>query len=263
MSAQASDFLYRVSACLYLTDRSPTLPPSLPGTISLLYNTDGRILLQYPNQSITMAVNSIAVLKNDTALPFLSGQDWMAIFLTISGGAVTAFATALQNKTVISTENSPIFSTLGDIIRIYRSHCPENDILLSDHIGRLLNALLTESLQKEKTDPTQDIVRQCVRYVESHFVAPLNLSALAEHVGVSKYHLSRIFSERTGMTLQSYHIACRIRESKRLLHDHTLPLSTICERVGFVDMSHFSKTFKKHEHLTPTQYRKRLLYKNA
>ena len=263
MSIPKSDFLYRVSACLYLTDRSPALPSSLPGTISLLYNTDGRILLQYPNQSIAMATNSIAVLKDDTAPPLLAGQDWMAILLTISGGAVTAFATALQNKTIISTDNSPIFSMLGDIIRIYRSHRSENEILLSDHIGRLLNILLNVSRQKEKNDTTQDIVLQCVRYLESHFVAPLNLSALAEHVGVSKYHLSRMFSERIGITLQAYHIACRIRESKRLLHDHTLPLSTICERVGFVDMSHFSKTFKKFEHMTPTQYRKRLFHENA
>jgi len=50
----------------------------------------------------------------------------------------------------------------------------------------------------------------------------------------------------------------RIEQAKELLHDPQFTISTISEMVGFADVSHFSRVFKKIEHISPKAFRNTL-----
>jgi two-component system, response regulator YesN len=103
------------------------------------------------------------------------------------------------------------------------------------------------------------IVREAVAYLRLHLDQRLNLDALAETLGVSPSHLSRICKKALGITLTDYLNRLRIEEAKFLLDHSNDSLSEIAATVGFYDASYFSNVFRKWEQMTPYDYRQRNL----
>jgi YesN/AraC family two-component response regulator len=73
----------------------------------------------------------------------------------------------------------------------------------------------------------------------------LDLAAIAEAAGVSKNHLSWEFARETGQTVTAYLAGVRLAEAKRLLSSTTLKVYEVGERVGYLNVEHFSRIFKK------------------
>jgi AraC family transcriptional regulator len=93
------------------------------------------------------------------------------------------------------------------------------------------------------------------RYVHAHLDADLSLDDLAREVGLSKYHFSRRFKERTGQSPYQFVIYERVRAARHLLRNSNRPLAQIALDVGFNSQSHFTRTFKRHVGATPGRYR--------
>lgn len=98
-------------------------------------------------------------------------------------------------------------------------------------------------------------LRRVERYVQAHLDADLALDDLADEAGLSKYHFSRRFKERTGQSPYQFVIYERVRAARRLLRDTTRPLAQIAFDVGFSSQSHLTRTFKRHVGATPGTYR--------
>ena len=71
------------------------------------------------------------------------------------------------------------------------------------------------------------------------------LGDVAARAGVSKNHLSWEFARETGETLTEYISRVRIEEAKRLFSIHRLKVYEVGERVGYQNVEHFSRVFKK------------------
>ena len=93
-------------------------------------------------------------------------------------------------------------------------------------------------------------------YIDEHFTEPITLDEVADIVGYSSSYFSSIFKDRVGMNFTDYVFEKRMEEAKLQLRDTTLTLTKICENVGYTDVKHFNKGFKKHTGITPTDYRK-------
>ena len=102
-----------------------------------------------------------------------------------------------------------------------------------------------------------DLIQKAVRYVNANFAKNLTLEEVAFHVGLSGFHLSRLFREDTGDTFIGFLTKLRVRACKELLADSSVALSEIGPRVGFEDQSYFTRVFKKMTGMSPGQYRKR------
>nr|WP_255536236.1 helix-turn-helix transcriptional regulator [Planococcus beigongshangi] len=87
-----------------------------------------------------------------------------------------------------------------------------------------------------------------------------NLAACAEQLGMSKSTLSRRFQQQNGRKFSELLIQLRIREAKRLMKETEVPLDEVARLSGFGTASYFSSVYKKHENLTPSQYRQGKLH---
>ncbi len=77
----------------------------------------------------------------------------------------------------------------------------------------------------------------------------------------SKYHynptyLSQQFKLYVGMNFIDYVIKVRLEKAKIFMRDKSLNMNEIAYKLGYDDYSHFSKIFKKHEGMSPQDYRK-------
>lgn len=101
------------------------------------------------------------------------------------------------------------------------------------------------------------MIQTLTDYIEEHLDEPLTLADLAEQVGYSKYHLSRLFVHVTGQSLHSYIQRRRLTEAARLLVQTQQPILQIALTAGYETQRSFSRAFKAAFHLSPHQYRLR------
>jgi AraC-like DNA-binding protein len=79
---------------------------------------------------------------------------------------------------------------------------------------------------------------------------------LAHHEGVSRKHFSFLFRERTGLTPAHFFTQVRVHEAARMLIETRLPMKEIASACGFANANHFSKVFRRLQHLSPASYRR-------
>ncbi len=83
------------------------------------------------------------------------------------------------------------------------------------------------------------------------------VSELAELYGMTAEHFIRSFKIAYGRTPQNYRIHYQLLQARNLLSDTRLSVLNIAEICGYTDQYYFSRLFKKHTGMTPTEYRKR------
>ncbi len=82
------------------------------------------------------------------------------------------------------------------------------------------------------------------------------LQQLADAVGYNPYYLLRSFKKNVGLTPHEYRLNLRIERAKELLRAGLAPAAVAAE-TGFVDQSHFHRTFRQFVAATPRQYQLR------
>lgn len=102
------------------------------------------------------------------------------------------------------------------------------------------------------------LVKNAVSYIEEHCREKLKLSDVAEQVYVSQWHLSKLLNRYRGQNFSEILNGIRIDRAKELLKDPALRIGDIADEVGFSDMAHFSRVFKKVVGISANEYRNRL-----
>jgi two-component system response regulator YesN len=102
-------------------------------------------------------------------------------------------------------------------------------------------------------------LQQAVKYIHNNFTMEINLDRVAGVAGISRFHFSRLFKEMTGLTYLSYLNHVRIEQAKRLLNHDDLSITDTGYAVGYSNLTHFERIFKKLAGTTPSQYRRQTL----
>ncbi|PGL66902.1 Ada metal-binding domain-containing protein [Bacillus sp. AFS055030] len=103
----------------------------------------------------------------------------------------------------------------------------------------------------------EEIILSAKQFIEKEFRSCLTLDRLALEVGVSKFHLQRLFKKSTGLSPLEFVNKLKMIEAKRLLRDTEDTITEIAHNLGFKGSSHFSSMFRHHYSSTPTSFRKR------
>lgn len=125
---------------------------------------------------------------------------------------------------------------------------------------------MTQKLDSLPPDPDSEqmhnagsfIVSKAIRYMEDHYRQKLTLQDVADCCYVSQWHLSKQLHKHADKSFYDILNSIRIQAAKRLLEDPSLKIGEISEMVGYADTAHFSRTFKKLEHMSANEYRNTL-----
>ncbi len=102
------------------------------------------------------------------------------------------------------------------------------------------------------------VVEQIVNYFEDHYSEKISLDRIAENMYLSTFYISKIFKSETGDTPIRHLINIRLEKARELLEKgHSGSVQEIAAMVGYEDAYHFSKLFKKHYGITPSQAKKK------
>ena len=92
-------------------------------------------------------------------------------------------------------------------------------------------------------------------HIDRNYARPLTVDRLAKLAGLSTYYFIRAFRAHAGQTPHQYLRACRIERARELLVTTPLPVTDICDAVGFQSLGSFSSLFRKLTGETPAAYR--------
>lgn len=107
----------------------------------------------------------------------------------------------------------------------------------------------------ESGDAGSFIVNAALEYMRAHCTERISLATVADNVYVSQWHLSKLINRHMNQSFLELLNTMRIERAKLLLADPALRVHAIAEQVGYNDVAHFSKSFKKITGKNPGEYR--------
>ena len=108
-----------------------------------------------------------------------------------------------------------------------------------------------DSSTKKKIDRLKPVIK----YVELHYGESSTIEDMAKLTGFSQSHFMRYFKEAFGVSFVTYLNDYRLSMAARLLLSTEESVLTISQQVGFENLSHFNRQFKRKYHQTPREYR--------
>jgi YesN/AraC family two-component response regulator len=100
-------------------------------------------------------------------------------------------------------------------------------------------------------------LERALAYIDGHLDAPLTLDGVSREAGMSKFHFCRHFKSFTGLTFREYLARRRIGRATDLLRrDPERSVTETYLDLGFKDLSHFGRVFRKLIGQSPSLFRR-------
>lgn len=128
------------------------------------------------------------------------------------------------------------------------NNCFEN---LFIYIDRNLNVIFNENKEKEYSD----LVSNIKILLDNSYSSSIKLDEIASHFFVSKATICHKFKKEVGQSIIEYKLNNQLIEAKNLLQSSHMGISQIAYGIGFNNLSHFNKEFKKKYGISPSEYR--------
>ncbi|MBO7531110.1 MAG: helix-turn-helix domain-containing protein, partial [Lachnospiraceae bacterium] len=93
-------------------------------------------------------------------------------------------------------------------------------------------------------------------YISEHCTEDIDMDALAEMAGFSRFHFARLFKEFAHVSCYEYLTQKRILLSEMYLNQPDLSILDVALLSGFKSLSTFNRVFKSYKSCTPSEYRK-------
>jgi len=119
-------------------------------------------------------------------------------------------------------------------------------------------SLLRDYLSRENSPANRSVVQYAIHHIRNTAPAELSIHSIADAIGISTGHLSRMFHQETGRKLVDYLQEVRMEHAARLIADGELTNEEICGKIGYSRPQYFASKFKEHYGLTISEYRRKV-----
>ncbi|MDF2594924.1 MAG: two component transcriptional regulator, AraC family [Clostridia bacterium] len=100
-----------------------------------------------------------------------------------------------------------------------------------------------------------DVMEKAKRFIADHYSDPaITLGAVASFVGFNEKYFSTRFGKETGSSFIAYLTDLRIKKAKEMIERTNMKIYEISEAVGYSNVEHFTRVFKKITGTTPSTY---------
>lgn len=223
----------------------------------LLYTIRGEGRLEYEGNLYPLAPGDLFFIDCVPTQTYSAvSQNWDFAFVHTSMDAQTAayYAAVTQNGKKPVLRYTPFLQDCWE--KLYREageNKPESPALASLYLVSLFLHLLT--LQRQSV-PAE--LERAANYIKSHYNEKICLFSLAKLAHLSKYHFIRRFSQFYGVTPHEYLQLCRMDQAKSQLLCTRESIEDIACLCGYTSASAFCQSFKKHNGLSPSVFRKQM-----
>lgn len=134
--------------------------------------------------------------------------------------------------------------------------------LLFFHLHELLLELLYQSFpgffSNDQAFPRNtDLIDMIERYLNNNLFSQSLLKDIGKLCGMSPRHINRIFFQKYGFSIKKFVVRERLKGASHELLNSKKAIKTVALECGFNNFSYFTRHFRAHYNLTPSEYRNR------
>lgn len=126
------------------------------------------------------------------------------------------------------------------------------------YIQMMCNKLIVNiaRFMQHKNSQVMQYIAKAKSYMTYHYFEITKIDDIADHVGIHKIYLQRIFKKYTGTTIWNYLLELRLNKAAFFLSTSDMPIGEIDSLIGMNSRQAFYANFKKYYHMSPNDYRK-------
>ena len=111
-----------------------------------------------------------------------------------------------------------------------------------------------DEIRKRSQQFQDERIIEMLNYIQMNYLT-VTLDDLSEQFYLTKPYLSKYIKEKTGATFGETVKEIRMKKAKGLLKSGNMTVEKVALAVGYQNVEHFNRLFKKAYHMTPVQYR--------
>lgn len=227
----------------------------------ILYIAEGRCFVTSNGKTTEAPKGSVIVYLPDQPqeYSFCSEDGSISYYIHFTGSGCKQLMqdTALDEKNIFYIGKNHTLEGLFDtLISEYKQKLKfgtqrMNGILLEiiSIIGR------TNAYMLSGTGDTNKRFETVCEYIHNNFSENLTLKELAAKCNLSESRFSHLFTELFEKSPKQYIMNVRMENAKELLTDTDMSILEIGSAVGIEDQNYFSRIFKKHCGMSPSEFR--------
>ncbi len=183
------------------------------------------------------------------------GGRWSYDVLYVPPGLAAELAGLLAETGFPAIRSSLLVDPLlaGAVDRLFAVLESGEPLAVAEQLSRVLRRA-ADTHTAATLPPVAAVRHRCLErardLLHAHVHSRVRLDTLAQEAGLSKFHLIRSFRMHTGLTPWQYQTCLRIELAKARLAAGNAP-SRVAQELGFVDQSHFTRTFRSLVGTTP------------
>lgn len=104
------------------------------------------------------------------------------------------------------------------------------------------------------------LVEDIKSYLIGHADQEIPLDLLGDHFKISRRHITRLFRERTGLSIGGFQLQVRLDQARKLLTETNLPIGEIAFRVGFESGAALARAMRRESGQSPSDVRLHLAH---
>ena len=229
----------------------------------ILFCASGSGTLEYDEKEVKIGAGDYFFLPKDKPHTYYpDGELWDVRWTAFEGSACDGILLrfGMTEPIVITPDDETTMERIFDRMVISQ----ENDILYCDYIcsGLVYDYLIEfHRLMDADADSARSrhlsMLLPALRYMHDNFRSDISMSQLSEIIGVTPQHFCRVFRKTMNVRPNEFLTQLRLDEAKRLLAGRNVSVADAAEKSGFRNVGYFSTVFKKHEGMSPAEYKKR------
>lgn len=214
-----------------------------------------RATLEVREHTVTIEPGMITLIPADTEMTYR--------FRGASQHLYAHFAVEANDATAPELTQTALAHPLGKDSAAYRHRLErivELQVAQPRHADALLWSLLWDLTGRRYGSGTDDalpaVLADAIGFIDARMHQPIKVRDIADHVGYSHNHLTRLFREHLDTTVIAFLRARRMQRARHLLVHSDRTIGDIGGDVGLPDPQRFNKTFRQFYGRSPTAQRR-------
>ena len=234
-------------------------PLHVHAVVEIVNLTAGRMTMTVSGHRCELVPGDVCAVFSSVAHSYDEvSPDAEGLCLIFQPDTIAEFAPVFHSMRPVSPQLSAVKvpGLMDVIVKLQElSAAPDSPFIKSYlhlYLAHLLSCLPLEPLDKHVDN---SLIQRVILYVAEHFTEPLTLDTVSHAMGVSRSHLSHVFSEQLNINFRKYVNILRIDEARSLLEQTQMTVTEICFMCGYNNPRTFHRAFLEECGMQPGEFR--------
>lgn len=237
--------------------------------MEVLLISSGRMVVTVAGQRYEIGEGELAVFSPGVPHSGVSGDGGVTYYVIMfdigkfynSTGAGGKFLEPLNEQRVMfesAVKNAEVISSVKEIIKLHKNTDESSSLVEVGEVYRLIGLLFKNCLSQMQSDMHDSgRFKEVLEFVNQNFTSAITTQTLCKKFGYDETYFCRRFKTVTGLSPMVYIRILRLEKAKKLIKEGGVQINDISSACGFTEQGYFSRCFKKHYGITPSEYAKK------